>query len=148
MIRETMGQHNEHRTLVENLNREFGSFVPEYARVDPEIFDALDDLGRTIDNIPKPGIRERTAISRAFKQRDARLGVRRRLRPDPEFRPLSGPRGGTQPCLMRDDRFGDVAEQLKQTEEGAESDDDERTDTHDEPQPDEEITTEGHRVGD
>jgi len=25
-------------------------------------------LGRTIDNIPKPGIRERTAISRAFKQ--------------------------------------------------------------------------------
>jgi len=41
-----------------------------------------------------------------------------------------------------DDRFGDVAEQLKQTEEGAESDDDERTDTHDEPQPDEEITTE------
>jgi len=68
MIRETMGQHNEHRTLVENLNREFGSFVPEYARVDPEIFDALDDLGRTIDNIPKPGIRERTAISRAFKQ--------------------------------------------------------------------------------
>jgi len=35
---------------------------------DPEIFDALDDLGRTIDNIPKPGIRERTAISRAFKQ--------------------------------------------------------------------------------
>jgi len=63
MIRETMGQHNEHRTLVENLNREFGLFVPEYARVDPEIFDALDDLGRTIDNIPKPGIRERTAIS-------------------------------------------------------------------------------------
>ncbi|GAB7011280.1 hypothetical protein [Halorubrum trueperi] len=41
-----------------------------------------------------------------------------------------------------DDRFGDVAEQLKQTEEGAESDDDERTDTQDEPQPDEEITTE------
>jgi len=40
MIRETMGQHNEHRTLVENLNREFGSFVPEYARVDPEVFDA------------------------------------------------------------------------------------------------------------
>jgi len=34
MIRETMGQHNEHRTLVQNLNREFGSFVPEYARVD------------------------------------------------------------------------------------------------------------------
>jgi hypothetical protein len=68
MIRETMGQHNEHRTLVQNLNREFGSFVPEYARVDPEIFDALDDSGRTIDSIPKPGIRERTAISRAFKQ--------------------------------------------------------------------------------
>jgi hypothetical protein len=35
------------------------------------------------------------------------------------------------------DRFGDVAEQLKQTEEGVESDDNERTDTDDEPQPDE-----------
>jgi len=68
MIRETMGQHNEHRTLVENLNREFGSFVPEYARVDPEIFDALDDAEQSVDSIPKPGIRERTAISRAFKQ--------------------------------------------------------------------------------
>jgi chromosome partitioning protein len=68
MIRETMGQHNEHRTLVENLNREFGSFVPEYARIDPDLFDALDDPGRSVDRIPKPGIRERTAISRAFKQ--------------------------------------------------------------------------------
>ena len=39
-----------------------------------------------------------------------------------------------------DDRFGDVAEQLKQTEKGDESDDDERTDTQDEPH--EEIATE------
>ncbi|ELZ21152.1 hypothetical protein C475_19388 [Halosimplex carlsbadense 2-9-1] len=41
-----------------------------------------------------------------------------------------------------DDRFGDVAEQLKQTEEEVESDDDERTDTEAESQPDEEIATE------
>ena len=68
MIRETMNQHNEHRTLVENLNREFGPFVPEYARIDPDVFDALDDPGQTINPIPKPGIRERTAISRAFKR--------------------------------------------------------------------------------
>jgi hypothetical protein len=40
-----------------------------------------------------------------------------------------------------DDRFGDVAEQLKQTEEGVESDDDERTDENDQPKPDEEIAT-------
>jgi hypothetical protein len=40
-----------------------------------------------------------------------------------------------------DDRFGDVAEQLKQTEEGVESDDDEQTDENDEPKPDEEIAT-------
>ena len=46
-----------------------------------------------------------------------------------------------------DDRFGDVAEQLKQTEEGDESDDDERTDTQDEPQPDEEIATEDTESG-
>jgi len=41
-----------------------------------------------------------------------------------------------------DDRFGDVAEQLKQTEEEVESDDGNRTDTEDEPQPGDEITTE------
>ena len=41
-----------------------------------------------------------------------------------------------------DDRFGDVAEQLKQTEEGGESDDRERTDTDDELQSGEEIATE------
>ncbi len=46
-----------------------------------------------------------------------------------------------------DDRFGDVAEQLKQTEEGVESDDDERTDTEDEPQAEEEITTEDTESG-
>jgi chromosome partitioning protein len=68
MIRETMGQHNEHRTLVEDLNREFGSFVPESARLDPEMLNVFDEPGRTIDSIPKPGIRERTAISRDFKQ--------------------------------------------------------------------------------
>jgi len=40
------------------------------------------------------------------------------------------------------DRFGDVAEQLKQTEEGVESDDDERTGTQDIPQSDEGVSTE------
>jgi hypothetical protein len=40
------------------------------------------------------------------------------------------------------DCFGDVAEQLKQTEEGVDSDDDERTGIQDELEPDEEITTE------
>ncbi|EMA13991.1 ParA family chromosome partitioning ATPase [Haloarcula marismortui ATCC 33799] len=34
----------------------------------PEIFDTLDDSDQTVESIPKPGIRERTAISRAFKQ--------------------------------------------------------------------------------
>ncbi|OIB57398.1 hypothetical protein [Natrialba sp. SSL1] len=40
-----------------------------------------------------------------------------------------------------DDRFGDVAEQLKQTEEGVEPGDDERTDANEELKPDEEIVT-------
>jgi chromosome partitioning protein len=68
MIQESMQNHNEHRTLVENLNREFKPFLPEYAQVDTEIFDALDDPSQSVDHIPKPGIRKRTAISRAFKQ--------------------------------------------------------------------------------
>ncbi|WP_148416408.1 hypothetical protein [Haloferax sp. KTX1] len=41
-----------------------------------------------------------------------------------------------------DDRFGDVAEQLKQTEEGAELEDDESTATEDEPQSTDETATE------
>lgn len=41
-----------------------------------------------------------------------------------------------------DDRFGDVAEQLKQTEDGGESDKGERADTDAESQSGEEITTE------
>lgn len=40
-----------------------------------------------------------------------------------------------------DDHFGDVAEQLKQTEEGVESNDDDRTDENDESNPDGEIVT-------
>ena len=45
-----------------------------------------------------------------------------------------------------DDRFGDVAEQLKQTGEEVESDDDERIDTENKPQPDEEIATEDTEI--
>ncbi|KAA9396233.1 hypothetical protein Har1130_19075 [Haloarcula sp. CBA1130] len=41
-----------------------------------------------------------------------------------------------------DDRFGDVAEQLKQTEDGEESDSTNRTDTENESQPDVERATE------
>jgi chromosome partitioning protein len=68
MIRETMSQHNEHRTLVENLNRNFDRFIPEYARIETDVFGALDDPETSVEEIPKPGIRERTAISQAFKQ--------------------------------------------------------------------------------
>ncbi len=72
-----MVQHNEHRTLVENLNREFGAFVPEYARIVPEIFDLLMILIRPL-RVFQPGIRERTAIARL---EDALSRLRVRLRP-------------------------------------------------------------------
>lgn len=59
-----MDQQNLDRVLVEDLNRNFGEFVPEFARITPEEFDAIDD-GRLTD-LPKPGLRDRKAFTEAF----------------------------------------------------------------------------------
>lgn len=68
LIERSMKDRNEHRILVENINREFSSFVPEYAQISEETFEALDDPEQWIGDIPKPGIRKRSAISKAFKR--------------------------------------------------------------------------------
>lgn len=64
-IQKTMNQRNQHRILVENINKRFGQYVPEYARIEDEVFDALD--ANTVSEYPKPGIRERGSITKAFK---------------------------------------------------------------------------------
>lgn len=68
LIEMSMRNKNEHRILVENLNREFGEYIPEYAYIEPDVFDKLDSSDESVSHIPKPGIRKRTAISRAFKR--------------------------------------------------------------------------------
>lgn len=68
LIERSMKDRNEHRILVENLNKEFSSFVPEYARISEETFVTLNDPEQRINDIPKPGIRKRSTISKAFKR--------------------------------------------------------------------------------
>lgn len=68
-IRSSMLQHNAHRELVESLNRsdEFSNHLPDYAKVDEEMWEALDD-GSYSGDIPKPGIRKRASINQAFRK--------------------------------------------------------------------------------
>lgn len=68
-IRSSMLQHNAHRELVESLNRsdQFNDHLPEYAKVEEMTWDALDDGSHSTD-IPKPGIRKRAAINKAFRK--------------------------------------------------------------------------------
>lgn len=57
-------QQNGDRALIEDLNRNFGEYVPDFARIDPAEFDRID-AGET-DGLPKPGIRDRGAFTKAF----------------------------------------------------------------------------------
>jgi len=53
------------RELVEDLNMSFPEHVPEYARITEKEFEKID-TGEL--RPPKPGIRERTAVSKAFSE--------------------------------------------------------------------------------
>ncbi|WP_435096891.1 ParA family protein [Halarchaeum sp. P4] len=57
-------QQNGDRLLVEDLNRNFAEYVPEFARIEPEEFDRID--AGEHDTLPKPGIRDRGAFTKAF----------------------------------------------------------------------------------
>ncbi|PSQ15290.1 ParA family protein [Halobacteriales archaeon QS_8_69_26] len=59
-------QRTMDRKLVEDLNRNFPEHVPEYARITPEEFEKIDD-GEIVP-LPKPGIRNRSAVSEAFSE--------------------------------------------------------------------------------
>lgn len=69
MMRESIAQESDEQALTRELNTraEFREHLPSYARVDPEIFDVVDEPGAHLDNIPKPGIRYRKAINDAFR---------------------------------------------------------------------------------
>lgn len=63
-ISNRIDQRNSDRILIEDLNENFGEFVPKFARIDPETFDRIDD--GELDELPKPGIRDRRAFTKAF----------------------------------------------------------------------------------
>lgn len=67
-LTETLNQRNEDRVLVEHINREFPEYTPDYARIPEETFDAMDRNELSAGELPKPGIRKRASISKAFKR--------------------------------------------------------------------------------
>ncbi|MFC7095739.1 ParA family protein [Halobaculum marinum] len=85
MMRESLAQESGEQMLARelNTNEEFGQtamdltyegfdhYLPEYARVDPDFFDAVADDARSVTSeypdIPKPGIRYRKAINDATR---------------------------------------------------------------------------------
>ena len=66
-----LGQRIDQRTatrqLVEDLNKNFPEYVPQFARITDEEFDRIDN--DEYDSLPKPGIRDRDAFTHAFGER-------------------------------------------------------------------------------
>lgn len=61
-------QHNDDRELLHQLNEEFPDLVPNFARITAEEFKELDS-GSWSGELPKPGIRERNAVSKSFTEK-------------------------------------------------------------------------------
>ena len=69
MLKDRIDQQNGTRRLVEQLNRDYPRYVPPFARLSAETFDAID--AGTVSSLPKPGLRYRAGvISSAYDQRE------------------------------------------------------------------------------
>ena len=66
-MHESISRDSGEQTITRDLNQSFGQYLPEYARVDPEVFEIIDTPGESLTDIPKPALRERKAINDAFK---------------------------------------------------------------------------------
>jgi chromosome partitioning protein len=66
-MHESISRDSGEQTITRDLNQSFRQYLPEYARVDPEVFEIIDTPGESLSDIPKPAIRERKAINDAFK---------------------------------------------------------------------------------
>lgn len=60
-------QRNDDRELVQSLNEDFTQYVPEFARITEDEFEQIDN--GQMRPLPKPGIRERNAVSKSFSER-------------------------------------------------------------------------------
>lgn len=65
-ISNRIDQQNDDRKLIESLNEDFPQYVPEFARFSDEDFEQIDD--GEMRPLPKPGIRERNAVSKSFSE--------------------------------------------------------------------------------
>lgn len=66
-ISNRIDQHNDDRKLIEALNRDFPQYLPDFARISVETFKSIDN--GEVNPLPKPGIRERNAVSKAFSEK-------------------------------------------------------------------------------
>lgn len=60
-------QRNDDRELVQSLNEDFTQYVPEFARITEDEFEQIDN--GQMRPLPKPGIRERNAVSKSFSEK-------------------------------------------------------------------------------
>lgn len=60
-------QRNDDRELVQSLNENFTQYVPEFARITEDEFEQIDN--GQMRPLPKPGIRERNAVSKSFSEK-------------------------------------------------------------------------------
>jgi len=66
-ISNRIDQHNDDRELIQRLNENFPQYVPEFARITEKEFNEIDS--GLMNPLPKPGIRERNAVSKAFSEK-------------------------------------------------------------------------------
>lgn len=70
MMNDSIARESAEQMLARQLNtrEQFRQYLPEYARIDSEVFEIIDKRGGRLTEIPKPGIRYRKAIDDAFRQ--------------------------------------------------------------------------------
>ena len=66
-ISNRIDQQNDDRELIQSLNEDFTEYVPEFARISEEEFSRIDS--GEMKPLPKPGIRERNAVSKSFSEK-------------------------------------------------------------------------------
>ncbi|MFC6764573.1 ParA family protein [Natrinema soli] len=66
-MQETISRDSSEQQIARDLNESFREHLPDYAKVDLEVFETIDELGERLTEIPKPGLRERKSINDAFK---------------------------------------------------------------------------------
>ena len=75
-LQQRIDYQTDDRELIENIctNDALAPRVPNFAWIEPDLFDAIDDPQQDISPLPKPGIRKTADINDAFRE-DKTLGA-------------------------------------------------------------------------